>query len=162
MYFPYANHHIAQTPNLVVQDPKAYSLPYAPEMQIFYGTNRPVSIPNSWQQFEGLAKTFNVVIDIVMSESAWYADIVLPDKTYLESWHWAPTRSTPDTSHMAIRQPMVNPYNLQWDAFSMLWELMQTAPHARQVCRRKQQVLGSERQSHSKRAATTRNAKVSK
>ncbi len=123
VYFPYANHHIAQTPCLVVQDPKAYSLPYQPEMQIFYGTNRPVSIPNSWRQFEGLAKTFNVVIDILMTESAWYADIVLPDKTYLESWHWAPTRSTPDTSHMAIRQPMANPYNLQWDAFTILWEL---------------------------------------
>lgn len=123
VYFPYANHHIAQTPCLVVQDPKAYSLPYTPEMQIFYGTNRPVSIPNSWQQFAGLAKTYNVVIDIVMSESAWYADIVLPDKTYLESWHFAPTRSTPDTGHVAIRQPMVNPYNLQWDAFTMLWEL---------------------------------------
>lgn len=123
VYFPYANHHIAQTPCLVVQDPKAYSLAYQPEMQIFYGTNRPVSIPDSWRQFEGLAKTFNVVIDIVMSESAWYADIVLPDKTYLESWHWAPTRSTPDTSHMAIRQPMTNPYNLEWDAFGILWEL---------------------------------------
>lgn len=123
VYFPYSNHHIAQTPNLVVQDPKAYSLPYTPEMQIFYGTNRPVSIPNSWQQFEGLAKTYNVVIDIVMSESAWYADIVLPDKTYLESWHFAPTRGTPDTGHVAIRQPMANPYNLQWDAFTILWEL---------------------------------------
>lgn len=123
VYFPYANHHIAQTPNLVVQNPKAYHLAYTPEMQIFYGTNRPVSIPNSWQQFEGLAKTFNVVIDIVMSESAWYADIVLPDKTYLESWHWAPTRGTPDTGHIAIRQPMANPYNLQWDAFTILWEL---------------------------------------
>jgi anaerobic selenocysteine-containing dehydrogenase len=93
-------------------------------MQIFYGTNRPVSIPNSWQQFEGLAKTFNVVIDIVMSESCWYADIVLPDKTYLESWHFAPTRGTTDTGHLAIRQPMTNPYNLEHDAYTIMWELM--------------------------------------
>ncbi|MEO8134137.1 MAG: molybdopterin-dependent oxidoreductase, partial [Betaproteobacteria bacterium] len=91
VFFPYSNHHIAQTPNLTVQDPKAYALSYTPEMQIFYGTNRPVSIPNSGQQFEGLTKTFNVVIDVVMTESCWYADIVLPDKTYLESWHFAPT-----------------------------------------------------------------------
>ena len=124
VFFPYANHHIAQTPNLTVLDPKAYGLPYAPEMQIFYGTNRPVSIPDSGKQFEGLAKTYNVVIDVVMSESCWYADIVLPDKTYLESWHWAPTRGTPEASHMAIRQPMANPYNLEWDAFTVMWELM--------------------------------------
>lgn len=123
VFYPYSNHHIAQTPNLVVQDPKAWGLDYQPEMQIFYGTNRPVSIPNSWQQFEGLAKTFNVVIDILMTESAWYADIVLPDKTYLESWHYAPTRGTPDTGHSAIRQPMANPFNLEQDAFSILWEL---------------------------------------
>jgi molybdopterin-containing oxidoreductase family molybdopterin binding subunit len=123
VFFPYANHHIAQTPNLVVQDPKAWGLPYNPEMQIFYGTNRPMAVPNSNQQFAGFAKTFNVVIDILMTESAWYADIVLPDKTYLESWHWAPTRGTPESSHLAIRQPMVNPYNLEHDAFSIMWEL---------------------------------------
>jgi anaerobic selenocysteine-containing dehydrogenase len=124
VFYPYSNHHIAQTPNMVVQDPKAWGLPYQPEMQIFYGTNRPMSIPNSGQQFEGLTKTFNVVIDILMTESCWFADIVLPDKTYLESWHFAPTRGTPDTGHTAIRQPMANPYNLQHDAFTIMAELM--------------------------------------
>ena len=123
VFFPYANHHIAQTSNITVLDPKAYGLQYAPEMQIYYGSNRPVSIPNSWQQFEGLAKTYNVVIDVVMTENCWYADIVLPDKTYLESWHYAPTRGTPEASHSAIRQPMTNPYNLDQDAFSIMWEL---------------------------------------
>jgi len=83
-----------------------------------------MSIPNSNAQFDGLTKTFNVVIDIVMSESCWFADIVLPDKTYLESWHYAPTRGTPDTGHNAIRQPMANPFNLQHDAFTIMTELM--------------------------------------
>lgn len=123
VYFPYANHQIAQTPCVVVQDPKAWGLSYAPEMQIFYATNRPVSVPDAWNQFAGLKKTFNVVIDVVMSESAWYADIVLPDKTYLESWHFAPTRGTPEAGHSAIRQPMTNPYNLEHDAFTIIWEL---------------------------------------
>jgi len=124
VFYPYSNHHIAQTPCLTVQDPGAWGLDYTPEMQIFYGTNRAVSIPNSWRQFEGLTKTFNVAIDIVMSETCWYSDIVLPDKTYLESWHFAPTRGTPDTGHSAIRQPMTNPFNLEWDAFGIMWELM--------------------------------------
>jgi len=124
VFFPYSNHHIAQQTNITVQDPKAWGLAYTPEMQIFYGTNRPMSIPNSGQQFDGLAKTYNVVIDVLMTETAWYADIVLPDKTYLESWHFAPTRSTTDTGHSAIRQPMTNPYNLEHDAFTIMWELM--------------------------------------
>jgi len=123
VFYPYSNHHIAQTPCLTVQDPKAWGLAYTPEMQMFYGSNRPMSIPNSGQQFDGLAKTFNVVIDVNMTENCWFADIVLPDKTYLESWHFAPTRSTPDTGHTAIRQPMTNPYNLEWDAFGILWEI---------------------------------------
>lgn len=124
VFYPYSNHHIAQTPNLVVQDPKAWGLAYTPEMQIFYGTNRAMSIPNSGQQFEGMTKTFNVVIDIVMSETCWFADIVLPDKTYLESWHFAPTRGTTDSGHTAIRQPMTNPYNLEHDAYTIMTELM--------------------------------------
>lgn len=124
VFFPYSNHHIAQQTNITVQDPKAWGLAYTPEMQIFYGTNRPMSIPNSGQQFDGLAMTYNVVIDVLMTETAWYADIVLPDKTYLESWHYAPTRGTPDTGHNAIRQPMTNPYNLEHDAFTIMWELM--------------------------------------
>lgn len=124
VYFPYANHHIAQQNLIVMQDPKSWGLPYVPEMQFFYGTNRPMSVPNSGMQFDGLSKTFNVVIDINMTELAWYADVVMPDKTYLESWHWASTRSTPEASHVAIRQAMVNPYNLEHDAFSIMQELM--------------------------------------
>ena len=124
VYFPYANHHIAQQNLIVMQDPKSWGLPYVPEMQIFFGTNRPMAVPNSATQFDGLSKTFNVTIDIVMTELAWYSDIVLPDKTYLESWHWAPTRGTPVSSHIAIRQAMTNPYNLEHDAFSIMFELM--------------------------------------
>lgn len=123
VFYPYANHHIAQTTNITVQDPKAYGLAYAPEMQIFYGTNRPMSIPNSGMQFTGLERTFNVVIDVIVTELAWYGDIVLPDRTYLESWHYAPTRGTPQASHNAIRQPMTDPFNIEYDAFSVMWEL---------------------------------------
>ncbi len=123
VYFPHSNHDIAQMSQLVALDPSAYGLPYTPEMQFIYATNRPVAAADSWKQFEGLTKTFNVVLDVLMTETAWYADIVLPDKTYLESWHWAPTRGTTVATHMAIRQPMTNPYNLQYDAFGILWEL---------------------------------------
>lgn len=123
VFFPYSNHDVAQQTLLTVQDPKSWGLPYTPKVQLFYGTNRPVAVTNSWQQFEGLKRTFNIVIDVVMSENAWYGDIVLPDKVYLEVWHFAPTRSTPDASHRAIRQPMANPFKLEHDAYSILFEL---------------------------------------
>ena len=79
----------------------AFGLGYEPEMQLIYGTNRPVSTSEPQKQFEGMKKTFNVVIDVVMSESCWMADIVLPDKAYLEAWHLSPTRSIPNASHTA-------------------------------------------------------------
>jgi anaerobic selenocysteine-containing dehydrogenase len=123
VFFPHATHDVAQQVNLTIADPKAYGLPYEPAMQLIYGTNRPVSTAEPHRQFEGMKRTFNVVIDVLMSETAWMADIVLPDKAYLESWHLSPTRSTPGASHTAIRQEIVNPFHLQHDAFSIFWEL---------------------------------------
>jgi len=123
VYFPHATHNVAQQPLLTMADPKKYGLDYTPEMQIFYATNRPFSTADANKQFTGLKKTYNVVIDIVLSETAEFADIVLPDLTYLESWHLSPTRYTPTTKHTAIRQPVTNAYKLPHDGYSILWEL---------------------------------------
>jgi anaerobic selenocysteine-containing dehydrogenase len=123
VFFPHATHNVAQQVALTLLDPKAYGFEYAPEMQIFYATNRPFSASDGRRQVEGMKPTYNVVIDIVMSETAWMADIVLPDLTYLESWHLAPTRYTPTTKHTAIRLPVANVYNLPHEAYSIIWEL---------------------------------------
>lgn len=123
VYFPNGQHDVCQQVALTVLDPKAYGLKYKPEMQIFYATNRPVSTSDTATQFRSLEKTFNVVIEVHMSETAWMADIVLPDLNYLEAWHLSPTRWTPRTKHIAIRQPVANVYNIPHDAFSILWEL---------------------------------------
>jgi phenylacetyl-CoA:acceptor oxidoreductase len=122
-FFPHATHNICQQVALTVLEPKAYGLEYTPEMQIFYATNRPFSTSDARAQFESLKKTYNVVIDIVMTETATMADIVLPDLTFLESWHLSPTRYTPTAKHTAIRQPVANVYNIPHDGYSVLWEL---------------------------------------
>lgn len=123
VYFPHGHHDVCQQVQYTVMDPKAYGLGYTPEMQIFFATNRPMSTSDPMKQLEGMKKTFNVVIDIVNTETAQFADLVLPDLTYLEAWHFSPTRWTPGTKHTAIRQPMTNVYNLPHDAASILWEL---------------------------------------
>ena len=123
VYYPHATQECCQQVQYTVNDPKAYGLGYQPEMQIFFGTNRPFSTSDAIKQQDGLKKTFNVVIDIVNTETAQFADIVLPDLTYLEAWHFSPTRSTPGTKHTAIRQPVANVYNLPYDAMTILWEL---------------------------------------
>ncbi|NOQ13875.1 MAG: molybdopterin-dependent oxidoreductase [Methyloprofundus sp.] len=123
VFFPHATHHVAQQVALTVLNPQRYGLEYTPEMQIFYATNRPFSTSDTQKQFESLKKTYNVVIELVMSETAQMADIVLPDLSYLESWHLSPTRYTPHTKHTAIRQPVTNAYNIPHDAYSILWQL---------------------------------------
>ncbi len=123
VFFPHAHHNVAQQVARSIADPKRFGLEYRPEMQIFYATNRPFSTADARGQFEGLTSTFNVVIDIAMTELAAMADIVLPDLTYLESWHLSPTRYTVRTKHTAIRQPVANAYDIPYDAYSILWEL---------------------------------------
>lgn len=123
VYYPHATHEVCQQVQYTVNDPKAYGLGYQPEMQIFFATNRPFSTSDALKQQDGMKKTFNVVIDIVNTETAQFADIVLPDLTYLESWHFSPTRSTPGTKHSAIRQQITNVYNIPYDATTILWEL---------------------------------------
>jgi anaerobic selenocysteine-containing dehydrogenase len=123
VYFPHATHNVAQQPALTYLDPQSYGLEYVPEMQIVYASNRLFSASDGLKQIEGYKKIFSVVIDIVMSEMAWMADIVLPDLTYLESWHYAPTRYTVSEKHYAIRQPVANVYNIPHDGYSILWEL---------------------------------------
>ncbi|MBI4984769.1 MAG: molybdopterin-dependent oxidoreductase [Rhodocyclales bacterium] len=124
VFHPNSHHNIGQQTHITLLDPQSWGLPYVPEMQIFYGTNRAFSTSNAWQQFAGLAKTFNVVIDIQMTETAWYSDVVLPDKTYLEVWHNCPAKTHPDMGGIvAIRQPMTDPFKLEHDAFSIFFEL---------------------------------------
>ncbi|QSO53185.1 molybdopterin-dependent oxidoreductase [Alicyclobacillus curvatus] len=47
--------------------------------------------------------------DIVLSETAAYADYVIPDSTYLEAWGVLPGFPTTPTSVTGIRQPIVEP-----------------------------------------------------
>jgi anaerobic selenocysteine-containing dehydrogenase len=123
VYFPNGHHDVCQQVALTVLDPQAYGLPYVPEMQIFYATNRPASTSDTGPQYESLKKTFNVTIEVNMSETAWMSDIVLPDLTFMESWHFPPTRATPWARHTGMRRPVVNAYGLEHDAYTILWEL---------------------------------------
>lgn len=123
VYFPHGTHNVAQQVALTIADPKSYGLPYEPEIMISYATNRPFSTSDVKKQIEGYQKIYSVVIDTILTEFADMADIVLPDKTYLESYHWSDTRWNLETKHIAIRQPIVNAYNIKYDAFDILMEL---------------------------------------
>ncbi len=125
VFFPYSTHNVAQQVALTQLDPGMYGLQYKPEMNIFYATNRPFSSSEARKQFEGYAKTFNVAIEIYLTDVTQVCDIVLPDVTYLEDYQFAPTRWTPDSSHTAIRQPVIKEraYGVKYSAQEQLLEL---------------------------------------
>ncbi len=52
---------------------------------------------------------FTVAIDPFYSDSAKYADMILPDATYLERWDWEDMVSPIQVAEFYIRQPLVKP-----------------------------------------------------
>jgi len=61
--------------------------PYPVKGMFIYKQNPVESIPNRAKTIEMLkSMEFTCAIDIQMSDAAWYADVVLPESTYLERW----------------------------------------------------------------------------
>ncbi|PIW26466.1 MAG: DMSO reductase [Rhodospirillales bacterium CG15_BIG_FIL_POST_REV_8_21_14_020_66_15] len=52
---------------------------------------------------------FQICTTIVYDESSQYADIILPDVTYLERWDWEDMVSPTQVAEYYIRQPLIKP-----------------------------------------------------
>ncbi|MCE4598602.1 MAG: molybdopterin-dependent oxidoreductase [Desulfurococcales archaeon] len=127
IYYPHATHNVAEQVALTLINPAEYGLEYEPEVQFVYGANRVFAVPDINRQIEGYKKIWTAVVDIVLSEMAEMADIVLPDLTFLESWQYViSSRYTPYTKHEAIRQPVIQPvidYPFEGGGITLLFEL---------------------------------------
>ncbi|MBI1736483.1 MAG: molybdopterin-dependent oxidoreductase [Candidatus Rokubacteria bacterium] len=109
-----------------------FDLPYRPEVMLNYGANSLLSVGNSDTVAETLAKIpFIVSIDITLTEFSEFADIVLPDTSYLESLDSRP--NVPFIfNHPAglgewswpIKQPVVSPEGARRQAADVLIELV--------------------------------------
>lgn len=83
--------------------------PYRAKGWLVYGTNLLQSLPNPKRTLEALQSLdLLVVVDVLPVEIAGYADVVLPECTYLERYDdlYAGTFKTP---FIALRQPAVKP-----------------------------------------------------
>ena len=84
-------------------------VPYPIKGWFVYGTNLMQSLPDRDQTIEALkALDFVVAIDVLPAEITGWADVVLPEATYLERYDdlHAPAWKRP---FMAMRQPVVEP-----------------------------------------------------
>jgi thiosulfate reductase / polysulfide reductase chain A len=82
----------------------------------FISRQNPVlSIPERQKTLEAFSKLdFIAVVDIIMNDTAWYADVVLPEASYLERYDPLHTVS----GRVFLRQPVIEP---QGQARSAMW-----------------------------------------
>ncbi|MDJ0664569.1 MAG: molybdopterin-dependent oxidoreductase [Acidimicrobiia bacterium] len=90
-------------------DPMISGDPYPIKGLIAYGVNMLNSIPNPQKTIEALkALEFVVAIDVLPQEHIAWADVVLPEATYLERYEDLLTVSH-RTPYIALREPAVDP-----------------------------------------------------
>ena len=77
--------------------------------------NPALSLPDRKRTLEAFGKLdFIAVVDVIMNDTAWYADVILPESSYLERYD--PLHVVDDK--IFIRQPVIEP---QGDTHSALW-----------------------------------------
>jgi thiosulfate reductase/polysulfide reductase chain A len=89
--------------------------PYLARGWFFSRQNPIMSMPDRAKTIEAFKKMeFIVSVDIILNDSSWYADVILPEATYLERYD--PLH--PVGHQVFIRQPVVEPLG---EAKSALW-----------------------------------------
>jgi len=108
-----------------ILNPQRFGLEYQPEAMMLYHSNPWWNMPetNKIEQIFRRMK-FVVAIDIHLTESTQWADIFLPDRTFLESTLLNCLEPPVVTGH-SLRQPVVEPLGDTRDAYEILTELAQ-------------------------------------
>ena len=83
--------------------------PYTLDTIMFYLTNPIFSAPNAKQWEEALTKVFVIESSPFPSETGMFADLLLPDHTFLERWQDAPTYPFQGWPMTGLRVPAVKP-----------------------------------------------------
>jgi len=97
--------------------------PYPIKAWIIYRSNPLQSIPNRMKIIEAFNKLDLVVaIDILPNDTAWYADVILPECTYLERYDPAMV-VTGKSPKVALRQPCIDPMYESKPSFWIFKEL---------------------------------------
>lgn len=83
--------------------------PYKMDTLWFQLTNPIFSNPDSTRWEEALKDIFVITCDPFPSETAWFADILVPESTYLEGWQDAPTYPNKGWPQTGLRVPAIPP-----------------------------------------------------
>ena len=89
--------------------------PYQPHGWFISRQNPAMSLPDRGKTFKAFGKMdFIVTVDIIMNDTAWFSDVVLPESSYLERYD--PLNIVGDKAY--LRQPVIEP---QGEGKSALW-----------------------------------------
>jgi anaerobic selenocysteine-containing dehydrogenase len=108
-----------------ILNPRRFGLEYQPEAMMLYHSNPWWNMPETNKIEEIFRRMkFIVAIDIHLTESTQWADVFLPDRTFLESTLLNCLEPPVVTGH-SLRQPVVEPLGDTRDAYEILTELAQ-------------------------------------
>jgi len=95
--------------------------PYQPHGWLISRQNPIMSIPDRAKTIQAFGKMdFIVTVDIILNDTAWFSDVVLPEASYLERYD----PLLPVGDKVFIRQPVIEP---QGESKSSLWIYKQLA-----------------------------------
>ena len=104
-------------------NPERFGLTYTPEAMLMYHSNPLWNLPETDKLEKIMARMkFVVAIDIQRTESTEWADVFLPDHTFLESYLLTCLEPPVVTGH-SLRQPVVEPVGDTKDAYEILTEI---------------------------------------
>ncbi len=106
--YPFASKGLGVTNGLV--DATVTEDPYPIKGWVIYSQNVLESIPETWKTKQAIDKLdLMVVVDVMPMEQILYADLVLPEATYLERYDDLYTVKNAKKPFAAIRQPVIDP-----------------------------------------------------
>jgi anaerobic selenocysteine-containing dehydrogenase len=106
------------------REPEKFGLQFKPKVLMTYHSNTLWSIPGNVEGWYEIMRNFEFIfsIELFQNETAVFSDILLPDKTYLESWALLMCEP-PITEGLNCRQPVVETRGTCRDSFDILAEL---------------------------------------
>ena len=106
-----------------VVNPEKYGLEYRPEVLLTYHSNPVWNMPATEKVRQAVGSFDYVIsIDVVVNETTEYADLILPDHTYLESTV-AVSLEPPVVTGLALRQAAIPPIYDTRDATEILIDI---------------------------------------
>lgn len=101
-----------------------YGIEFNPRICLLYHSNNIWSMPGNVEQWYEVMKGFDFIwaIDLFHNESTVFADVILPDRSFFESWALLMCEP-PLTEGVNLRQPVVEPLGETRDSFDILCEV---------------------------------------